>query len=404
MSVISRKGSFIFLLLLGLVFAGLVTSEWYFRFARYHFEMQLFHLPTRKVSHRITSSPTFTTNAIPARCGGDLTALIGLSSASTSYQECREPGLRIKDPSGYINRNYDQGLTPDAVVVGDSFMATGLLDDMFASQLAKQSGLFIYNQAMIGHGPIISVERYFSDPRHQKQRPAFLIWGFAEREIGGTFFERLFFFITQGKTLSREDFKKSKYFQHSKVHWDSFTPEKLKQSLPASSLLAQSAQWIWNRARYLIFGLIHPDLIPARDLVLDGPMLFYKHHVDSISVPEETRQIPSVIQAIKAFDAICEKQDTQLIVVLIPEKEQVYRDWLPTRFNSPDNPLPPSSLGTIETELQKQDVLVVNMLPVFNEATKQGKRVYWRDDTHWNPDGAGFAAQKVWEMMKQRLL
>lgn len=85
-----------------------------------------------------------------------------------------------------------------------------------------------------------------------------------------------------------------------------------------------------------------------------------------------------------------------MVVVLIPEKEQVYRDALPVRFNPPDNPLPPSVLWAVESELQRHGIPVVNMLDSFQNATLQGELVYWQDDTHWNERGTAMAVERVW--------
>lgn len=390
----------LFLVSLMLFVGALVLVEWYFRFARYHFEMQLFHLPARPLEIHATTHG-FTTNVIPAMRGGDLTALIGIHHAAEPFMEERSAGLRVQDQQGFVTESYDPAVPPDAVVVGDSFMTVGLLTNTFAFRLARHSGLMVRNRALLGHGPFVGVEHYLDSLQPGDTPPAYLVWGFAEREISGAKFERFLYSMDGRVRMAGPKHEAVVLDRGFSVHWDSLAPTKLRKSLPATSLLAQSAQWTWNRLRYLLFGQLHPDLIPSRDQVVDGPMLFYRYHIESLAQSEEERNSAMVVQAIRKLDKLCRLRGITLVVVLIPEKEQVYRDWLPARFNPPGHPLPPSCLGPIATELQRQDIRVVNMLPVFTNATAQGVRVYWRDDTHWNPIGADRAASEVWNLMKQ---
>lgn len=389
-----------FLILVGAAFVALVGAEWYARFARYHFEMNLFHLPARPLESHATSH-TFATNVIPAARGGDLTALIGIQHAAEPFMEERSAGLRVQDQQGFVNESYNPAVPPDVVVVGDSFMTVGLLTNTFAFRLARHSDLMVRNRALLGHGPFVGVEHYLDSLSPGATPPAFLVWGFAEREISGAKFERFFSSMDGRVRMTGPKHEAVILDGGFSVHWDSLAPTKLKKSLPATSLLAQSAQWTWNRLRFLLFGQLHPDLIPSRDQVVDGPMLFYRYHIESLAQSEEERNSAMVVQAIRKLDKLCRLRGIMLVVVLIPEKEQVYRDWLPTGFNPPEHPLPPSSLGPIATELHRQEIRVVNMLPVFTNATAQGMRVYWRDDTHWNPLGADMAAAEVWELMQQ---
>jgi len=402
----AQKGSLTFLLVLTLVAVGALSVEWYFRFARYHWEMQLINLPPPPDSASV-NRPDFVTNTISASRGGDLTALIGMQRFGRPYMEQRHEGSTIQDSHGFINRIYDLKATPDVVVVGDSFMTVGSLDNTFASQLADRSGLFVYNRAMMGHGPFVSLENYLDDPRHIDKSPNFLVWGFAEREISPKTFRRLYYAMTWREEITRNgniELDRLEAGRKVYVHWKSLSPAQLKHSLPATSIFAQTSQWVWNRTSCLIMGRLHPDLIPAREDVIDGPMLFYRYHIEAISTALNADDVNVVAQAVKELDALCLKRGMRLIILLIPEKEQVYRDWIPAQYNPTDKPIPPSSLGSIEAALRNEGVLVVNLLPEFNEATLRGERVYWRDDTHWKPEGIGIAADQVWSIIKDNKL
>lgn len=402
----NRRYAAIFLVVIGAGFLLVTGMEWYARFARYHFELQLFNLPERAEAIMDQAVATYTRREVPARFGGDLSALIGLPHAARPFEEQKPAGIMTLDPQGYVNLDLPATGRTDAVVIGDSFMAVGRMEDIFATRLIERSGWQVKNRAMMGHGPFVSVERFLLDPQFKEQSPRFLIWGFAERELQGRFFKRLDYAVDYH--LHPEDYA---FLQEGtngaalpvpfRIHWKSFHPQALKQSLPASSLLAQTSQWIWNRGRYLLFGRLHPDLVPSDSDVVDGPMLFYRHHIDAIRMPDAERDIPRIVKAVEKFDALCRRRGIQLIVVMIPEKEQVYHDWLPPEIRRPDEPWPVSAIEPVEAALQASSIAVVNLLPVFRKAASDGRRLYWRDDTHWSPAGVSMAVDLVYAYMER---
>jgi alginate O-acetyltransferase complex protein AlgJ len=165
-------------------------------------------------------------------------------------------------------------------------------------------------------------------------------------------------------------------------------------SLPDTSFVAQAGQWLWTRLRYLLFRQLHPWVVPAAGEIGGGPMLFFDYHIETLKWTESERDVPTVVAVIEDVAAICAARGIELIVVLIPEKEEVYRDWIP-QAHHPAAGWPPSPLAPLTQKLQQAGIKTVNLLPVFQQATQSGQVVYWRDDTHWNPEGAGLAAEEL---------
>ncbi|HOO22031.1 MAG TPA: hypothetical protein PL011_11660, partial [Kiritimatiellia bacterium] len=60
-------------------------------------------------------------------------------------------------------------------------------------------------------------------------------------------------------------------------------------------------------------------------------------------------------------------------------------------------------LAAIAAGLSEAGVPVVNLMPVFREATEAGQRLYWRDDTHWNDAGIALAAEELWRKVEPLL-
>lgn len=398
---IGRRRALLFVALFVVGWLALLAVDWYQRFTRYEFEKRLISRP-RRPSAIVEARPLFTTNQVPASRGGDLTQLIGIRSVAKIYEEERPPGLRIVDRYGYMNRPYDPDAVPDVVVVGDSFMAAGHVDELFATRLSKRSGLFVYNHSLMGHGPFISLYRFLDAPRFTGRRPPVVVWGFAEREISGEAFVGMVYQLTIREQPEERKPSEPRAVRpgHMRVNWRLLEPHALQSALPDTSFAAQSGEWLWNRARYYLFRQLTGWVVEATDPVMGKPILFYRYHIDVIAMADERSDPDRIGRSAERLVRYLRERGMELVVVLIPEKEQVYRRAIPPVFNPPDHPIPPSILWEVEEELERRQIRVVNLLRPFREAAEQGQLIYWRDDTHWNPHGIDIAVDIVWEQVE----
>ena len=82
---------------------------------------------------------------------------------------------------------------------------------------------------------------------------------------------------------------------------------------------------------------------------------------------------------------------SRLLIVYIPQREQVYTHILGTRYKiSPSMDAPGKALEMIS---EKLNVPYLDLLPVFR--AQSGRRLYWRVDGHWNPDGNRLAGETI---------
>lgn len=382
---------------------ALLAGDWYMRFTWFEWNKQFIIQYVGTAVRAQEDKPPFTTNELRVSRGGDLSALVGFSSFVEPYEEERPAGLQIRDRYGYANRPYDPEVSPDIVVVGDSFMATGHSETLFSSQLSDVSGRFIYNNALPGHGAFISLYRLLADERFQSVPPKILVWGFAEREITGRAFAGMVLQLWRRTEGRRRQGLAEDEFAPARMYWGGLAPRQLRTSLPNSSFMAMTGKWIWTRARFILFGQIPPEVVPSSKTVMGEPMLFYRYNIEALARTARERNVEQVGWATEYLRDFLKERGIDLIVVLIPEKEQIYRQALPQRFNPPENPLPPSVLWDVEQELIDRNIVVVNLLGPFSEATDRGELLYWRDDTHWNYQGVKLAARVVWDQLRERL-
>lgn len=374
------------------------------RFVRYEWHRSWWSPPVSvmpKSTIAKEEGPFFRTNYFQASKGGDLTAMLGVEAAKLPFLEERLPGIQIQDHFGYPNRVYDPEQSFDAVVVGDSFAGVGFVDELFASQLADSSGLSVYNMGIMGHGAFAGLEHFLKDERFVRHPPRYLVWAFAQREIGGHYFERFRARLNYQRSapVPVVDQLDRQVSRGGRVDWNALSPPRLKESLPKSSFTAQAMQWLWTRIRYYVFHQLSPWVVASDGLVGDGPMLFYHYHIETLKWPASERDVPTVAEVIGEVAFICAEREIELVVVLIPEKEEVYRDWIPATYQPRNRVWPPSPLAPLAALLDEKGVEALDLLPVFQRATESGKVVYWRDDTHWNPLGAGLAARQLAGML-----
>lgn len=95
--------------------------------------------------------------------------------------------------------------------------------------------------------------------------------------------------------------------------------------------------------------------------------------------------------------------ELKLLVVLVPNKHTVYRHLLEGEQKKPigDQDL----LLQLANALRADGVSAIDLTPVLRQhadaAFKQNKYVYWRNDTHWNSDGVGIAADEIVRMFPE---
>ncbi len=376
-------------LIVGCVWLVLFAGDWWMRFHWFRWQSTWTVRRSADSAGELIRPVVGVTNA--ARRGDDLTYLLGVSSVASQYEEPRPAAVIWLDEYGYKNVPPTIGRRYPIVVSGDSFMEDGMtMEDTFPARLAQVSGLPVYNHALQGWGLFLSVARFLESDRFHRDPPRVLVWGVTEREVSGSYFEGLNY---QLYTLEHG---RGSAAAAPALGLTPFTPGALGKALPNTSALAQLSARYWTQIRYRFFGRLNPYVIPIEQEIGGRRMLFYYPTIDAMSWGPAVRDVERVAGVVEYLNRTLAARGIALLVVLIPDKEQVYREYIPARFNPPERPLPDSCLIGLEQALAVRGIRVVNLLPVFRERALFGELLYWADDTHWNPDGIGVAARAVW--------
>ena len=387
-----QSGSWRVVLAVGLVWLVMLAGDWWMRFAWYHWEVTLVSRPTAAFDG--PEAPLLHRDQ-PEHLGGDLTSLLGLPAFARQFKETRPASVVVTDEFGFRNQPPVKDRHYPIVTVGDSYMVAGISpNDMFGQWLERVSGKPVYNYAHPGRGPLFSVERFLRDERFRKTPPRVLVWGVVEREIGGVMFAGM------ASRLATLEHGASNVVARGGFAWNALTPNALKTSLPSSSVIAQASKKIWNHIRYFLFGEITPEVAVSTASVEGRPILFYTWAVKAMRWTHEERKPEMMVDAIRLLSDYYRERGIRLVVMLIPDKEQVYRELLPPSIGAAAGPIPDSTLNDLERGLAKSDVYVVNLLGPFRAEAQKGTLLYWRDDTHWNSKAMEMAAQQVWSVVE----
>ena len=113
---------------------------------------------------------------------------------------------------------------------------------------------------------------------------------------------------------------------------------------------------------------------------------------------EDSSELKQVRSILAEAGAMCRRQGTELIVVFIPSRFRVYRDFCAFEPDSPCRSWPvddlPGALGAaVAADLP--GVRFVDLTPRFRAEAAAGALLYLADDNHWSPRGHRVAAEEL---------
>ncbi len=387
-----------------LVLAGLwVVADWALRFALFHWQDGLVTRGSGRSAASGEMEPTswaWKTIASPARLGGGLSVMFPLAWARRDYEEFHEAFSWFNGPDGYIWGTSEARADKmramrhfDAVLVGDSCWVSAGTQTV-SEVLGDLTGKVVLNRGRPGGGPFLALRWWAEHAWRDGLSADVVVWDISAREIGAPLFKRqdVAAWFQQVQETPGEVYGERETSAFSAVHWDALNPRSLERSLPNTSMTAYFSRKAWACARLMI-GIWPQDVFGGEDRIL-GPTLYYRYN--ELQLKEQTQEgdVPVVAAKVMDVDKAFAERGTKLLVVLVPEKEQVADGGLsPERRDALAESL--EVMRALERELEAGGVAVVNLLDPFREATARGERLFWRDDPHWNDAGMRFAARQV---------
>lgn len=382
--------------------AGWVAGDWAFRFG--YFRWQEKWMPSRpaaaETAEEAADAPAACRESVwPGGRGAGLTRFIPDSVLAARYEEFHPPVHSVRDARGYANRDYAPDKAYDIVLVGDSFTLS-LGRRNWGEAIAEATGRSVYHHGRFATGPMWIMGEFIRS-KPLDVLPPVVVWGITARDMNAALFTRqpiLAWFAAAGTPKEKTSAEPGAKPSRPGVRWDLLSPRSLDRDLPASSMSALLARKAWRAVRLRLFGVWPPEVLGVEQSPF-GPMLFYGENLKMMPRFSPQTDGEGVCRVVQRLSDWFDANGSRLLVVLIPEKEQVYREILPAPHAEAMRPSV-ELLSAVAAELERRGVEVVDLYPLFRDATARGERVYWRDDTHWNDAGIAIAAQAVAERLR----
>jgi SGNH hydrolase-like domain, acetyltransferase AlgX len=375
----------------------LMAGDWVLRFQAFRWQDQWLP-PPKPATTILTGSEKGQTvyRTIPARQGAGLTTMLPISWIAKRYEEFHPEYQVPEDPYGYCNAPLPEGKTYDVLMLGDSFMLS-LGTQNIAQVLAEISGVEVYNHARLGAGPFLQMRLFLWTDRFDPP-PRVVVWNLTARDLQAHMFLKQ---SVDDWFDGWEDPLIGQIEATTRIQWNFLAPSELRKSWPNTSLMAYFSRRTWGQLKQGVFRGWPQDVLGA-DHPTFGPMLFYRENLRVLPLLSSEVDAPAVVQTAAKVARRFKERGLTLVVLLVPEKEQVYAQALSLE-DQQALARGPALLSAIETGLKAEGIPVVNMMPAFQEATEQGTQVYWRDDTHWNDTGIRLAAEELWTVTEPLL-
>lgn len=330
---------------------------------------------------------------VPAQTGSGLTRMVPVPWVAARYAEFHSGYTVHRDASGHANEPFPDGTSYPIVMLGDSFL-TSLGTQNVAQVLASVGGVAVYNHARPAAGPFLEMRKFIASHSFDPP-PQIVVWNLTARELGVSLFARQavddWFDRAESKAVP------GGAASGSGIRWDLVAPSELRKSFPNTSLMAYLGRQAWAQVRLVVFGEWPQDVLGAEDPQF-GPMLFYRENLRVLPKLTPETDAPAVVRTVQQASRRFRERGMTLVVLLVPEKEQIYVRAL-SMMDQEALSRGPKMLATIESGLKDAGIPVVNLMPAFQEATEKGVRLYWRDDTHWNDAGIRLAAEELWKVI-----
>jgi alginate O-acetyltransferase complex protein AlgJ len=277
----------------------------------------------------------------------------------------------ITDRYGFRKKDAE-GMRPQVVIIGDSNIAgVGLTQEQMLSEVLEgQLKVPVYPYAPAG-----SINSFLRDLRFQKDPPQVVIVSYIERDILNIPFPKL--------SQRRERFRSFYEWRDklTQIRWVQFVGVMLDRLFKMNMLY-------YVRAKVGNGTLKDHYHFPSKF----GPMLFVQGEAANKEVPYE--RFRKAVETIEACDQILKKRHIRFIFLPIPNKENIYHDFLP-------DPRRPVFLEELIQELKKRRIETVDTQKAFeDEYRKKSALLFFLDDSHWNPRGVRLAADRTVKLIE----
>lgn len=165
-----------------------------------------------------------------------------------------------------------------------------------------------------------------------------------------------------------------------------------ERALEDSSVIAREVRERWHWFNFAVLRAGNQKAVVGRER-----SLFYRPSLDAAIAPgfmadPEAQGHP--VQAIAAFHESLQRHGVDLVLMIAPNKESVYPEWLCRRYPAEAGPPDNGDTAGFLAQMRRLGITVVYPIEAL-WAGKTGGPMYLRQDTHWTPQGLEIAADEL---------
>lgn len=108
------------------------------------------------------------------------------------------------------------------------------------------------------------------------------------------------------------------------------------------------------------------------------------------------REIQNIVHNLDLMNYYCQSQNSRLVLAIAPNKNELYEEYMPDRYNKSDE----SNLKNLQAALENSGIIYIDLLEGLQQEKEQSEYdLYYPQDTHWNHAGALAAYNSLMDEM-----
>ena len=287
---------------------------------------------------------------------------------------------------GYRDTRPEQ--PPFALVLGDSFgFGVGVAQESVWSEILEQkTGLPFVNLSQVGASSLQEARIYEEDGRHLTADVVF--WLFFQNDLKDNL--RFTQWLTPEIAVELA--------QKAVNHPCQGRGHRLLKRLS----LAYELLLFWQRT------CEYSAMTPTPRYIDDRLSLVFCLDHDICDLGVQARMLtggwPLTRQALQNTRAIVEAQGAELVVIVVPSKEQVYWEQYQPIADLSETYDIDQIVAPVRHFCRQEQLYCLDLTEVFRADVGQGPQRYFPVDIHWNESGHALVAEAVWEYLQQEQL
>ena len=311
--------------------------------------------------------------------------------------------VRVVDSEGFRSSEHDDE-DVDVVLYGASFFERGSSNEQtFSGRLESLSGLKVRTRAWPGRTAEFGILRNRLTEAQVREKKPIVLWSCAARilrhEGGGGGLTTVARQVDGAGQFLGAPVRSFRDKIREALNWHNRLEIYLRARSPLARFATQLRRWLPPMSLDPVRGDVR--IASLRPPFEPEPMLFFQGSIHTAHTESNARD-DAVLEGIRRVKAYYDNLGVQLVMVLVPDKYQMFHEYLEPGLGPPDSEFVPISAYWAE-KLRGIDMPVIDLDPDIRAAQMADPQtlLYRPDDTHWNDLGIRVGAEATLRHLRE---